>query len=81
MKKRKRKTAPMQKAYTRTHQGFYSLFYQQDIFSFCGGRIGAERLHLVRRTESGATPPKLLPVLLLVLPLLLQLQKEEANAA
>jgi hypothetical protein len=75
MKKWKRKTTSMQKAYTRTHQGYNSLCYQQDIFSFCGGRIGLKNLHVVRRTESGATPPTLLAVLLLILPLVLPLQK------
>lgn len=48
----------------------------QDVFSFCVDHVGSKNLHIAWLTESGATPPAALALLLLLaLPLLLELQK------
>jgi hypothetical protein len=71
----------MQEASARTYQGEYSRGQAPlGIFSFCVGRLGRERPTVWRLTESGAQPPTLLAVLLLLaLPLLLALQKAAAE--
>jgi hypothetical protein len=76
----------MQKASAQTYQGYYlpprqkGTYRRKDIFSFCVGVIGLKDLHLVTLTESGAQPPTELALLLLVFPLLLIEQKDEADA-
>jgi hypothetical protein len=80
-----RNSVSMQEASSQTYQGEYLpprhvwTYGRKDAFSFCVGRIGSKNLHIVRLTESGATPPAELALLLLALPLLLLLQKLAAE--